>query len=213
MNSPRAGAPRAVVLGTVATVTALAALTACKSDRASPPAPPPPPPVVIDAAAVNALLPAALRDHLVFERRELVTDRGGHKATYSLAAPSGWAQTSKLFAHLRPAGSAAQVPRFEVGDNCDGPCTAKPWEPIVDRVHFAPLAKGKLIKDDHVAGRRSMIAELAGDGGSVTHVVVAWWNDRERSYHLCSAQLDEALRAAAPAFDKACQAVVISGED
>jgi hypothetical protein len=212
VNSPRqAVAARWAAIA--ACVAASAAATACKSDPKPAPAaaPPGPPasPVAIDVAAINALVPAALRDRLIFERRELTVERGGHKATYTVAAPSGWTQTSKLFAHLRPAGSAAQVPRFEVGNNCDGPCAAKAWEPITDRVHFAPLAKGKLIKDDHVAGRRTMIAQLSG----VTHVVVAWWNDSERSYHICSAQLDEALAAAAPAFDAACQAVVISGED
>lgn len=200
MTSARAaGAPALAVL---------AGLAGCKSESRQP-APAAAPPVVIDAGAVNALVPAALRDRLVFERRELAIERGAHRATYTVAAPTGWTQTSKLFAHLRPAGSTAQVPRFEVGDNCDGPCTPKPWEVIVDRVHFAPLARGTIARDDHVAGRRTMIAQLGG----VTHVVVAWWSDGERSYHVCSAQLDDALRDAAPAFDKACQAVAISGEN
>jgi hypothetical protein len=189
------------------------ALAACKADRQPAERSAAPPPVEIDVAAVNALVPATLKDRLVFERRELAVDRGGHKASYTLAAPTGWVQTSKLFAHVRPPGTGVREPRLEVGDNCDGPCTAKPWEVIVDRVNFAPIARGTVRKDDHVANRRTMIAEVAAGGATTTHVVVAWWNDGEPRYHVCSAILDDAFKDAAAAFDKACQAVAIRGED
>ena len=170
-----------------------------------------PPPVVIDAAAVNALVPAALRDKLVFERRELVIQSGTRPASYTLAAPAGWLQTSKRFAHLRPAGASGPVPRFKVDSNCDGPCTARAWEVVADRVNFAPRAKGKVLKDDRGAGRRTMIAEVENAGAKTTDVVVAWWTEGDTRYHVCTAILDDALKDAAPAFDKACQAVVASG--
>jgi hypothetical protein len=57
-----------------------------------------------------------------------------------------------------------------------------------------------------------MIAD-AGAGGTGTVVVTAWWADGDRSYHTCTAALDDALKDAAPAFDKACQAVAIDGDD
>lgn len=204
---------RALAAVTALAALAGAALAGCRnSDRAGElgtagPA------FAIDVAAVNALVPAALAGRLVFERRQIAVDRGGHQATYTLAAPAGWAQTSKLFAHLRPAGAPPHGPRLDIGDNCDGPCTPKPWGPIADRVHFAPLAGGKVIKDERAAGRRTMIAELGAGASATTHVVVAWWNDADRSYHACTAVLDAALAAAAPAFDRACQAVAITGED
>ena len=52
--------------------------------------------VVVDVAAVNALVPAALKDALVFEKRELVIEHGKRKTTYTIAAPRDWVQrTSK----------------------------------------------------------------------------------------------------------------------
>lgn len=197
----------------IAMLVAVAASGCDKSDRRPAAGSAAPPPVVIDAAAVNALVPPGLRDKLVFERRELAIERGAHRATYTLAAPAGWVQTSKLFAHLRPPGPTGQGPRFDVGSNCDGPCTPKPWEVIADRVNFAPRARGKVLKDDRTATRRTMIAEVETGGIKTTDVVVAWWADGDKSYHLCTAVLDDAFAGAAPAFDRACQAVATSGDD
>jgi hypothetical protein len=170
------------------------------------------PPVVIDVAAVNALVPAALKDRLVFEKRDLVIERGKRKTTYTVAAPAGWAQDSKMFAHLKASATAALGSRLEVGSNCDGECTPKPWEVIADRVNFAPRARGKVTKDDRAPGRRTMIAEV-DTGGAAIVMVTAWWTDGDRSYHTCTASLDDTLRDAAPAFDRACQAVAIDGDD
>lgn len=171
------------------------------------------PPVVVDAAAVNALVPAALKDKLVFENRELVIERGKRKTTYAIAAPRGWSQSSTLFAKLRPGDKVGSFTRFEIGSNCDGECSPKPWEAIADRVNFAPRGKGKVVKDERAAGRRTMIAEVDSGGAAMTEVVVAWWGEGEKNYHTCTASLDEALKDAAPAFDKACQAVAIDGDD
>ena len=172
------------------------------------------PAVTIDVAAVNALVPAALRDRLVFEQRALVIERGKHTTTYTVAAPVGWTHDSKLFAHLRSAAAPGAISRLEVGSNCDGECTPKPWQAIADRVNFAPRATARVTKDDRAPGRRTMITEQGTDGGSAAVVVVtAWWTDGERSYHTCTASLDATLKDAAPAFDKACQAVAIDGDD
>jgi hypothetical protein len=168
----------------------------------------PRPAVAIDVAAVNALVPPGLKDRLVFEKRDLVIERGKHRTTFTVAAPAGWAQDSKLFAHLRSNDKAS---RLEVGSNCDGECTPKPWEAIAERVNFAPRARGKVTKDERAPGRRTMIAD--GDTGGGTVVVTAWWTDGDRSYHTCTASLDDTLKDAAPAFDKACQSVAIDGDD
>lgn len=167
------------------------------------------PPVTIDVAAVNALVPPALRDRLVFEKRDLVIERGKRTTTYTVAAPAGWVQDSKMFAHLK---TTDRTSRFEVGANCDGECAPKPWEAIADRVNFAPRARGKVTKDDRAPGRRAMIAGVDAPGGG-TVVVTAWWADGDRSYHTCTASLDASLEGAAPAFDKACQAVAVDGDD
>lgn len=171
------------------------------------------PAVAIDVAAVNALVPAALKDKLVFEKRDLVIERGKHNTTYTLAAPKSWTQETKMFAHLKPDDKGGFFTRFEVGSNCDGECMPKPWEAIADKIEFAPRAKGKILKDDKAPGRRTMIAEVTSNGVSTTDVVVAWWTDGDKNYHACTALLDEAIKDAAPAFEKACQAVAIDGDD
>jgi hypothetical protein len=167
------------------------------------------PAVVIDLAAVNALVPPGLKDRLVFEKRDLVIERGKRRTTYTVAAPAGWTQDSKLFAHLKATDKAS---RLEVGSNCDGECTPKPWEAIADRVNFAPRAQGKVTRDDRAPGRRTMIADV-DTGGTATVVITAWWTDGDRSYHTCTASLDQTFKDAAPAFAKACQAVAIDGDD
>ena len=170
-------------------------------------------PVVVDVAAVNALVPAGLKDKLVFEKRELVIERGKRKTKYTIAAPRDWAQSSTMFAHLRADDKAHMLTRLEVGANCDGECSPKPWQAIADRVNFAPRAKGKVLKDEAAPGRRTMVAVVDSGGARTTDVVVAWWSEGAKNYHTCTASLGEGFEEAAPAFDRACQAVVIDGDD
>jgi len=166
--------------------------------------------VNIDVAAVNALVPADLKSKLEFEKREIVLERGS-KTTYTLAGPKGWTQTSKMFGNLEPGTGAGMFNKLGVGSNCDGACTPKDWEKVSDKVNFQPLAKGKIVKDEKTKGRRVMIVE----GGSATAVnlIVAWWEDGASKYWTCTAQLEDDLKAAMPAFEKACQAVGVSGDD
>jgi hypothetical protein len=206
MTDLRALAASAVV------VACAAGLAACKSD-AKPAGVTAAAPVAIDVAAVNALVPAALQDTLVFERREIAIERGSHKTTYAIAAPSGWLQPTEMFALLRPKGGFRGAPYFDVRANCEGPCKPKAWGAIADRVTFAPRTKGKIIKDARAPGRRTTITEVESAGVRTTDVVVAWWADGDTRYHVCSALLDDELKDAAPAFDKACQAVAITGDE
>ena len=184
------------------------AIAACgKDDRAATKRPA----VMIDVAAVNALVPPALRAALVFEQRALVIERGQHTTTYTMAAPRGWPQTSTRFAHLQ--GDPGTVTRLEVGSSCDGECTPRPWAAVADRVNFAPRAKGKVRKDDQGPARRTMIADVERGGARTTDVVTAWWTDGASRYHTCIAWLGAALQDAAPAFERACQTVAIDGAD
>src|SRR5262249_5939575 len=81
----------------------------------------------IDVAGVNALVPAALKDKLVFEQREVKEDSGKHSPTFTLAAPKGWEQKMKMMATLRPPDSAnlGFMTEFHLSSNCDGDCAAK----------------------------------------------------------------------------------------
>jgi hypothetical protein len=171
------------------------------------------PSVTIDPAAANAAVPAALKDKLVFEKRDIVLERGKTKTTYTMAAPKGWTQEGKMFGHLKADTNGGFFSRLEVGSNCDGECKPKEWEQIADKVNFQPRAKGKVIKDEKAKGKRTMIAEVESGGAKTTDVVVAWWTDGASKYYACTATLDEAIKDAAPAFEKACSAVNIDGDD
>ena len=179
---------------------------AASKDKAPPAAP-------IDVAAVNALVPEALKAKLEFEKRDIVLERGRDKMTYTVAAPKGWKHASKMFANLEPeSGTFGMFNKLKVNSNCDGACEPKDWAAISDKVDFAPYAKGKIVKDEKGKNRRTMIAEGAG-ATSAVNVIVAWWDDGGRNYWTCSAALEQDLAAAAPAFEKACQVVNIEGDD
>ncbi len=166
----------------------------------------------LDVAAVNALVPAALKDKVVFEQRAIVLKQGRRDTTYTLVAPKGWKQQTEMFGNLKGDDKAGFFSAFTVGSNCNGECKEKDWDKESDTADFAPLAKGKVAKDDKKPGRRTMIAE--SDGSTKTTVVVtAWWTEGDKNYHHCRAELDEAIKDAAPAFEKACSIVNIDGDD
>ena len=171
-----------------------------------------PPAAKIDAAAVNALVPAELKDKLVFEQRDIVEERGKRsKATFTMAAPKDWEQEGKMFASVRPKSEAnlGFMTELQVGSNCDGTCEAKDWAKTSEKVNFAQFRDGKIIKDELGKNSHLMIAEK----GDSTYVVYAWWQDGGRKYFDCTASLEQAARPAAEAFAKACQAVAIKGDD
>jgi hypothetical protein len=166
-----------------------------------------------DVAAVNALVPAALKDKIVFEERGLVVERGKKGTTYTLAVPKGWTQQSKMFANLKADDKGGFFSDMKIASDCDGACEPKAWEPIADKNFFAERAKGKVIKDEKSAGKRLMIADVDSNGVKTRDVVFAWWAEGAKSYHACVVKLDEAVKDASPAFEKACQAVKVDGED
>jgi len=168
--------------------------------------------LAIDAAAVNSLVPAPLKDKLVFEKRDIVLERGRDNTTYTLAAPKGWTQGMKSFGSLEAPKDSGMgfFTKFSVGSNCDGECKPKEWEKIADKVNFS--GKGKVLKDVKGKGTRLMISESEG-GMDTTEVVFAWWTDGADNYHTCQATLDKEIKDAAPAFEKACMAVTVSGDD
>jgi hypothetical protein len=167
----------------------------------------------IDVAGVNALVPAALKDKLVFEQREVKEDSGKHSPTFTLAAPKGWEQKMKMMATLRPPDNAnlGFMTEFHLSSNCDGDCVAKDWAATADKVNFAQFASNgsKIDKDEKGKSDRTMVATTEDK----RYVVYAWWEDGAKRYHYCSATLEKEVVDAAPAFEKACKAVAVSGED
>ncbi len=193
---------------TKTTLVLAVSLLACgKSDKAADKAAPAP---TIDVAAVNALVPADLKAKLVFDKTDIVEDRGRHSTTYTMAAPKGWAPHMKGFASLKGGEDLGFFTSLDVGSNCDGTCEPKDWAKTADKVNFAQFAKDTVIKNEVKPNSRLLIAQR---DGKTTFVVYAWWESGARRYHSCSATLDEPIKGAGDAFAKACQAVAISGED
>jgi hypothetical protein len=161
----------------------------------------------LDVAGVNALVPASLKDKLVFEERKIEEERGKRTMVYTVAAPKGWGPGFKGFAQLKPddKNHDSFMTKFNVGTNCDGACEPKDWSATVGKVYDSYL-KGKVIKDEKGKNSRTIIAE----SGEQTIVVVATWDDGASKYKSCDATLDKAWAEAAPAFEKACQVVNIS---
>jgi hypothetical protein len=166
----------------------------------------------IDVAAVNALVPADLKAKLVFDKTDIVEERGKHSVTYTMAAPKGWTSKMKGFASLHPADDAnlGFFTELSVGSNCDGTCEPKEWGPVADKVNFKQFAGDKVIKNETTPTSRLLIASRED---KTTFVVYAWWTQGARRYNTCTATLDEAVKTAGDAFAKACQAVSVTGDD
>ena len=184
------------------------AITACSKSSGEPAAAAKVAPA-IDAAAVNALVPAALKDKLVFEQRELSEARGRHPIKYTLAAPKGWNQDMEMFASLKGAEGTGFMTSFAVGSNCDGACEPKDWAAVSAKVNFKQFAGDKAVTDESTPTSHLLIAERDDS----VHVVYAWWETGARKYHTCTASLEAPVKDAAKAFAKACQAVAIAGDD
>ncbi len=159
----------------------------------------------LDVAAVNALVPASLKDKVTFEKRDIVEKRGRHSRTYTLAAPKGWKQDMDSFASLKPDKDMGFMTKFDVGTNCDGECVSKDWAATIEKV-YASYLKDKPIKDVKGPHSRTIIAE----SGDMTIVVVAAWEDGDKEYSSCGATLEKELKELAPAVEKACESVSVS---
>ena len=160
----------------------------------------------VDVAGVNALVPAALKDKLVFEQRALVDDFGSKTTTFTIAAPKDWKQEERAVGVLieapRELGFGTQM---ALGKDCDGRCESKSWPEIFDK--RVKAMGGKSIKDVKGAANRLVVTEDTFGGSTRTELVFAWWGDDQPQYWTCTVRLADEAKAALPAFEKACQAV------
>jgi hypothetical protein len=169
------------------------------ADKAAAGAPPPAPTVAIDVAAVNNLVPAALKGQLVFEQRDVVNE-GLDKTTYTLAAPKDWKQTSKSFGTLEGSGFA----KMGVMGDCGGECKVQDWDKMFENMHVKQETSdpaAKVLKNEKAAGRHVLVVERPNQP---TRVLVGFWTDGADKANLCSADLSDTLKDAWPAFEKAC---------
>ena len=166
------------------------------------------PAVTLHLAGINALVPAALKAKVAFEKAEIKRERGSRTTAFTLAAPKGWAQESKEFSNLSPAGQDMLGTSIDVGTNCAGVCEPKDWAAVSDE-DFAQFKDAKILKDEKTPTSRLMIAEMSDK----TYVQHATWTAGAKRYATCVVTLEDEYREAAPAFAKACQTVGMSGDD
>ncbi len=187
----------------VIVVIALAACSKSSKQESSSPAA-----VTIDAAAVNALVPAELKTKLVFDKTDVAEERGKDKLTFTVAAPKGWKQDNKMFATLTGGNDVGFMTSMHLASDCDGTCEPKDWAKSADKTVFDQFKGAGVMKNDTTPTSRLLIATR----DKTTFVAYAWWQPDARHYHFCLVTLEEPVAAAAPAFAKACQAVNIAGE-
>jgi hypothetical protein len=147
------------------------------------------------AASVNALVPASLKDKLVFAERKI---KDG-PYVYVLPAPRAW----KGFMIWLGPDDASTTSLMVVYKCASEPCKSMDWNVEIDRIlhEEAGIQKDRVEKDERTPTSRTIFAEH--DGQSV--VLHAKWTDGSDHYLWCEVHLDKPLAAARAAFEKACQ--------
>lgn len=169
-------------------------------------------------AAVNAAIPADMKDKLEFELGTVEDEKGRDKDTYKLAVPKGW-KKGFMPGELEPADSdnfgskTLGKTDLQVGSSCDGACEKKDWAASTDKSQFAPLTgDGKVLKDEKRANGRTLVVERKvsesfPEKDVAVSIRTVWWEPDGSRYYYCFADLGTPAKALADAFEKACSAV------
>lgn len=178
-----------------------------------------------DADAVNALVPAEMKDKVTFEVTKIEDKMGRRTTTYTVVAPKGW-KKGFMPGSLEPAdadnfGSKTfGKTSLKVGSNCDGECKPKDWAATADKVYFSQFTggkvEGKVVKDEKQKTSRTLVFEqekAASTGEKNVEVITAWWTDGAKKHYVCEAELGALSTGLAAAFEKACSKVSVSGDD
>lgn len=173
-------------------------------------------------AAVNAAIPADLKDKLQFEAGRVIEDEK-HQRGYKAAVPVGWKAGGVIPGTLRPADSDAFESKtlgktlMRIGRNCDGTCEKKDWPAVANKVLYRQFTggqvEGKVLKDEKRPNGRTLVFEHKLPDAFPEHEVAiyihtSWWEPDATEYHTCSAELGVPLKGAAEAFEKACSKVI-----
>jgi hypothetical protein len=150
-------------------------------------------------ASVNALVPASLKDKLVFEERTIKD--GPYR--YVLPAPKAW---GGVLTSIGP--DDATLTSVMVVYKCAGePCKAMDWNADIDAVYTeAPLQRDKVEKDQKGKNSREIVAEKDG----MKLVLAARWADGADHYLWCEVHLDKGWSEALAAFEKACEVTKVT---
>lgn len=186
------------------------------------PPPPPPPVVTIDLAAINAAVPVAWKQKIVFAQRELTAKSMSGDVTYTLAAPTAWTADS-----MQLPGSVSVHPPYgldsgfnnftglKIGSSCEGACVPKDWAAVAAKgfSKFGEGAEERVVRDEKKATSHLRITETK----DTTYLEYAFWYPGSSRYFKCNATLGVSQmpdtvdpRPAMAAFEKACQSVNVT---
>jgi hypothetical protein len=154
----------------------------------------------VDVAAVNALVPKERK--LEFE--SVVTDK--QRAVAVL--PKGW-QKGFLKGEIKPpdGGGFGFFTSFRVSTSCDGECTSKDWEKVLQEGHLKRFAGDKPSKNEKVGDSGWLVVRPDDNAKTVVGLYVQW-HKGGAEYQTCEFTLSEEDASLEPAFEKACTSLV-----
>lgn len=172
-------------------------------------------------AAVNAALPADLKDKLEFEAGR-ISDEGRRSRAFKVAVPKGWKKDRFLPDAIEPpdadnfGSKTLGKTRMSIGRNCDGECVKKDWAAISDKVLYSQFTsgkvEGKVLKDEKRPNGRTLVFERKpsafAERDVAIHVHTTWWEPDATAYYTCSVDVGAPIKGAADAFEKACSKVI-----
>jgi hypothetical protein len=168
-------------------------------------------------AAVNAAVPADLKDKLQFEAGKVGDDKHAFKA----AIPRGW-KKGFMPGSLEPSDTETLGSKtlgrtkLSIRSSCDGDCVKKDWAAASDKELFAQFTsgktEGKVVKDDKRPTGRTLVFEPKlspmPEHDVAAYLYTAWWDPEGSRYYACIAELGQPVRGALDAFEKACSKVI-----
>lgn len=153
--------------------------------------------------AVNAAIPAALADKLVFEPGK------GEDGEADILVPKGW-KAGFMPGSFEPPDESdlGFMTDYTVKSNCDGMCQPKDWKGTAEKEEFAEFRREgfKIEKEEDIPGGHMLVASK----DDKTWIAFAWWKDGVNKYWACRATLHGKIAAAAPAFEAACRETKIN---
>jgi len=172
-------------------------------------------------AAVNAAIPADLKDKVQFEAGRIVENEKRNRA-FKLAVPKGWKPGRFIPGMLEPpdpdtiGSKTLGKTQMGVGRNCDGRCEKKDWAAVSDKVLYSQFTsgqvQGKVMKDEKRPNGRTIVFEGAPsafpDKDVAIYIYNSWWEPEGSEYYTCSAELGTPVKGAAAAFEQACAKVI-----
>ena len=176
----------------------------------------------VDPGPVNAVVPDRLQRLLAFESRDIVSDTGTLRVRYTLPVPKSWPGSDPFITPIDKLhhGNSSIVVEPSCGKlYCDpkDPNDAIDREFGLGRWKTTPrvVDSRDILRDERRDHQRVIVFKNhdrthrgSGEDDSTT-IVVAMWNKTALRHHRCTADLAAEIQEAVPAFEKACELMVV----